>query len=112
MTNVKIVGKQKEDLLKVLTENLKGNEINSIRDILIDQGVISGKGRSSNSVVFTNKNGEEFYPTLSWKPLKNKVKIGEKSKMMEEFIEDFDELKYDYLNEITELKKEEQKEVK
>jgi hypothetical protein len=106
MTNTKIVGKQKDDLLKVLTENLKGSEINSIRNILIDKGVISGKGRSTNSVVFVNENGDEFYPTLSWKPLKKNVKIGEKSKLMKEFVEDFDELKYDYLNEIAELKKE------
>jgi len=97
MTNTKIVGQQKENLLSVLTENLKGNQLKSIEKILMEHNIISGNGRTTTSVIFRNENGDEFYPTLSWKPLKDGVKIGTKSKKMEEFIEDYNGLKNSYL---------------
>ena len=63
------------------------------RIFVIKQKKCCGNGRTTTSVIFRNENGDEFYPTLSWKPLKDGVKIGTKSKKMEEFIEDYNGLK-------------------
>lgn len=101
MTNTKIVGQLKDNLLSVLGKNLKDDELKNIQKILLEQNIISGSGRTSNAVIFKNENGDEFYPTLSFKPLiKEGVKIGTKSKKMEEFVEDFNGLKVSYLNDM------------
>ena len=34
----------------------------------MEQNIISGSGRTSNSLIIEDKNGNEFYPTFTWKP--------------------------------------------
>tara|TARA_Y100000816_G_C25984165_1_gene513988 strand:+ start:623 stop:925 length:303 start_codon:yes stop_codon:yes gene_type:complete len=99
MTNNKIVGQQKENLLSILNNNLDTKDMKKIESILMKQNIISGSGRQ-NTCVFTDKQGNEFLPTLSWKPRKEKTKLGEKSSKMVEFINKYNELKTTYLEEV------------
>ena len=100
MTNNKIVGQQKESLLSVLNENLNKKELKNIEKLLLEKNIISGGGRTSTSVIFKNKDGSEFFPSLSWKPRVSGTKIGTKSPKMIEFLKKYDELKTSFNKEV------------
>ena len=93
--NKKIVGQLKEDMLSILSNHLNGNELERLTNELISKDVISGK-RELNNCVFTDEDGSEFNPTVTWKPKVKGTKLGKKSKEMVEFINQYRELKNSY----------------
>ena len=95
VTNKKIVGQLKEEMLSILSNHLNGNELERLTNELISKDVISGK-RELNNCVFNDENGNEYYPTVTWKPKVKGTKLGEKSKEMVEFINQYRELKNSY----------------
>lgn len=99
MTNNKIVGQQKENMLSVLKDNLNTETLNLIEKLMMEKDIISGSGRTSTSVIFKNEDGMEFYPTLSWKPRVDGTKIGTKSSEMIGFMKKYDDLKSSYRKE-------------
>ncbi len=93
--NKKIVGQLKEDMLSILSNHLNGNELERLTNELISKDVISGK-RDLNRYIFTDDKGDEYYPSLTWKPKVKGTKLGEKSKEMVEFLKKYRDLKKSY----------------
>ena len=107
MTNVntptkinKVSGKQKEDLLSVIGNYLPKEDQDKLTKELMEQNIISGSDRTSNSLIIEDKNGNEFYPTFTWKPKVVGTKLGEKSSQMVQFVEDFTNLKTSFKKEV------------
>ncbi len=94
-TNKKIVGQQKEELLSVMSNYLNPDELERFTNELINKDVISGK-RDLNRYIFTDDKGDEYYPSLTWKPKVKGTKLGEKSKEMVEFLKKYRDLKKSY----------------
>ena len=102
LNNNKVSGKIKDELLSVISNELSldENTLSRITQSLQDKNLISGGGRTSNSLIITDENGNEFYPTFTWKPKVVGTKLGKKSPTMEKFLENFTELKTSFKKEV------------
>ena len=95
MTNKKIVGQLKEEMLSVIGNHLSDDKLEKLTTELMEKDIISGKGLT-NGLVFQDGNGNDYYPVLSWKPRVKGTKLGDKSPEMLDFQTNYYELKTNY----------------
>jgi len=100
--NNKVSGKIKDEILSVISNQLSlGDDVlQELTQSLQEKNLISGGGRTSNSLIITDNEGNEFYPTFSWKPKVVGTKLGDKSPQMVQFVEEFSVLKTTFKKEV------------